>query len=87
MDDEARLSRRESLVKLGGLLAGAAAVTGIEIADSAGATDAAFGGSGPAGVASGAVACVLAPEQTEGPYYLDDQKVRRNITEGSRGRR
>ncbi len=85
MEDEARLSRRESLLKLGGLLAGAAVVTGIEIADSAGATDDAAAGSGPAGVASGAVTCVLAPEQTEGPYYLDDQKVRRNITEGKPG--
>jgi hypothetical protein len=85
MEHEARLSRRESLLKLGGLLAGAAAVTGIEIADSAGATDAASGGAGPAGVASGAVTCVLAPEQTEGPYYLDDQKVRRTITEGKPG--
>jgi protocatechuate 3,4-dioxygenase beta subunit len=28
---------------------------------------------------------VLAPEQTEGPYYLDDHKVRRNITEGRPG--
>ncbi len=40
---------------------------------------------GPAGVASGLVSCVLAPEQTEGPYYLDDHKVRRNITEGKPG--
>ena len=42
-------------------------------------------GAGPAGVASGLVTCVLAPESTEGPYFLDDQKVRRNITEGKPG--
>jgi protocatechuate 3,4-dioxygenase beta subunit len=42
-------------------------------------------GAGPAGVASGVVSCVLAPEQTEGPYYLDGEKVRRNITEGRPG--
>ena len=29
--------------------------------------------------------CVLAPEQTEGPYYIPDEKIRRNITEGRRG--
>jgi protocatechuate 3,4-dioxygenase beta subunit len=41
---------------------------------------------GPAAVASGAVSCVLAPEQTEGPYYIPNEKVRRNITEGRPGR-
>lgn len=77
MSDDTRISRRASLVKLGGLLAGAAAVGGWRIADEAGA--------GPAGVASGLVTCVLAPEQTEGPFHLDDQKLRRNITEGKPG--
>ena len=71
------MSRRDSLLKLGGLLAGATAVGGWKIAEEAGA--------GPAAVSSGPVACVLAPEQTEGPYYLDDHKVRRNITDGKRG--
>jgi protocatechuate 3,4-dioxygenase beta subunit len=42
-------------------------------------------GAGPAGVASGAVTCVLTPEQTEGPYYIPGERVRRNITEGKRG--
>ncbi len=46
---------------------------------------AAAGGSGPAGVASGAVGCVLTPEQTEGPYYIAGEKVRRDITEGHAG--
>jgi protocatechuate 3,4-dioxygenase beta subunit len=32
-----------------------------------------------------AVSCVLTPEQTEGPYYLDAAKLRRNITEGRPG--
>ena len=74
MDDDTRISRRDSFLKLGGLLAGATAVGGWKVAEDAGA--------GPAGVASGLVACVLAPEQTEGPYYLDDQKLRRDITDG-----
>jgi protocatechuate 3,4-dioxygenase beta subunit len=77
MTDADRLSRRASLVKLGGLLAGATAVGGWKIAEEAGA--------GPAAVASGLVSCVLAPEQTEGPYYLDDHRIRRNITEGRPG--
>ncbi|MGH3111205.1 MAG: dioxygenase, partial [Gaiellaceae bacterium] len=76
MDDE-RISRRDSLLKLGGLLAGATALGGWKVAEEAGA--------GPAGVASGEISCVLAPESTEGPFYLDDARVRRNITEGRPG--
>jgi protocatechuate 3,4-dioxygenase beta subunit len=75
--DEPRLSRRESLVKLGGLLAGAGALAGWRVADEA--------AGGPAAVSSGLVTCVLSPESTEGPFYLDDQKLRRNITEGKPG--
>jgi protocatechuate 3,4-dioxygenase beta subunit len=72
-----RLTRRASLLKLGGLLAGALGVAGWRIRDSEGA--------GPAGVASGAVSCVLTPEQTEGPYYIPREKLRRRITEGRPG--
>jgi protocatechuate 3,4-dioxygenase beta subunit len=75
--DDSRLTRRTSLVKLGGLIAGALAAGGWKVRPSDGA--------GPAAVASGAVSCVLAPEQTEGPYYIDGEKVRRNITEGRAG--
>ncbi|MEU4038449.1 intradiol ring-cleavage dioxygenase [Streptomyces collinus] len=32
-----------------------------------------------------AAACVLTPEQTEGPYYLDLERVRKDITEGKAG--
>jgi protocatechuate 3,4-dioxygenase beta subunit len=75
--DEKRISRRASLGALGGLVAGAAGLAGLRSAEDAGA--------GPAGVASGLVSCVLAPEQTEGPYYVDDAAVRRNVTEGRPG--
>jgi protocatechuate 3,4-dioxygenase beta subunit len=34
-----------------------------------------------------AASCVLTPELTEGPYYLDLEKIRRNITEGHAGLR
>lgn len=70
---EKRLTRRSSLVALGGIAAAAAGWR----------TDEA--GAGPAAVASGAVACVLTPEMTEGPYYVPDEAVRRNITEGLPG--
>ena len=85
MADGARISRSETLAQLGGFLAGAVATAGLKAADSIAATDGETRGEGPAGVASGAVTCVLAPEQTEGPFYLDDAKVRRNITEEKTG--
>ncbi len=76
-----RLTRRESLAKAGGL---AALLTagGWKLASGEDDADAAVG---PAAVASGAVTCVLAPEQTEGPYYVSGAKVRRTITEGRPG--
>ncbi len=67
------LTRRNTLLRLAGLIG---AGLGIEAWKA---------GEGPAGVASGAVRCVLTPEQTEGPYYIANEKVRRNITEGKRG--
>jgi protocatechuate 3,4-dioxygenase beta subunit len=72
--DDAKLTRRGSLSGMAGLLLGLA---GWKAADSEGA--------GPAAVASGAVACVLTPEQTDGPYYIPGEKYRRDITEGRPG--
>ncbi|HEY6069235.1 MAG TPA: intradiol ring-cleavage dioxygenase [Gaiellaceae bacterium] len=74
---DGRLTRRGSLLKLGGLLGTALAGGAWKASESDGA--------GPAGVASGAVSCVLTPEQTEGPYYIGGEKLRRNITEGRPG--
>ena len=68
-----KLTRRGSILGLGGFLLG---VLGWKAAEA---------GAGPAGVASGTVSCVLAPEQTEGPYYIAGEKLRRNITEGRPG--
>jgi protocatechuate 3,4-dioxygenase beta subunit len=65
------------LLRAGGLLAGALGVGSWKAATSDGA--------GPAAVASGEITCVLMPEQTEGPYYIDGEKLRRNITEGRPG--
>jgi hypothetical protein len=64
-----RYGRRASLVKAGGL---AIAVLGANaLPATAGASD--------------AVSCVLAPELTEGPFYLPNERVRRDITEGMPG--
>jgi protocatechuate 3,4-dioxygenase beta subunit len=75
--DKVRLTRRKSLLGLGGLFAAALG------AGAAKATD----GGGPAGVASGQVKCVLTPEMTEGPYYISGEKLRRDITERKPGTR
>jgi len=71
------VTRRGSLVRLAALVGGALGAG----AWKAGTAE----GGGPAAVASGAVKCVLTPEQTEGPYYIPNEKLRRNITEGRPG--
>ncbi|HYY04439.1 MAG TPA: intradiol ring-cleavage dioxygenase [Gaiellaceae bacterium] len=75
---EPGLTRRGSLVRLGGLAAALFGAGGWRLEEEA-------EGGGPAAVASGAVRCVLTPEQTEGPYYIANERVRRNITEGRPG--
>jgi protocatechuate 3,4-dioxygenase beta subunit len=77
MNDQG-LTRRESLLRLGGLAAGAlgaGAILGDEVA----------AGDGPRAVAAGLVACVLSPEMTAGPFALDGDKLRRDIREGKPG--
>jgi protocatechuate 3,4-dioxygenase beta subunit len=74
--DGDRISRRGALSKLGGLAA-------VAFGASMWKSDAE--GAGPEAVATGLVTCVLTPEQTEGPYYVSGEKVRRNITEGRPG--
>jgi protocatechuate 3,4-dioxygenase beta subunit len=76
--NDRRITRRGALFGLGGLFA--AAASGAWKSDALGSSE------GPAGVASGEVTCVLAPEQTEGPYYVSNARVRRNISEGRAGR-
>jgi protocatechuate 3,4-dioxygenase beta subunit len=75
--EERRISRKASLASLGGLVAGAVGLGGWKSVEEAGA--------GPAAVEAGLVACVLASEQTEGPYYVDDAQNRRNVTDGRPG--
>ena len=83
--DETRRTRRDSLLELGGIAAAALGAGGVLAALDG--EDAEAASSGPAAVASGLVTCVLTPEMTEGPYYLDGDKVRRDIREGRPGTR
>src|SRR3954463_11182917 len=73
-----RLTRRESLLRFAGI---AAAVGGVAAWKHDEEADAA----GPLAVSTGVVACVLSPELTECPYYVDGEKPRRDITEGKPG--
>jgi protocatechuate 3,4-dioxygenase beta subunit len=73
--DDLRLTRRGSLA---GAFAGVLALTGLKARES-------HASGGSAALASGAVACVLTPELTEGPYYIAGERVRRNITDGRPG--
>ena len=77
-NESKRITRRESLLRFAGVAAavgGGAAWKLDEDADAA----------GPLAVSTGVVACVLTPELTEGPYYVDGAKLRRDITEGKAG--
>ncbi len=83
--DETTLTRRDSLLGLGGIAAAALGAGGVLAALDG--DDAEAAASGPAAVTSGLVTCVLTPEMTEGPYYLDGDKLRRDIREGRPGTR
>jgi protocatechuate 3,4-dioxygenase beta subunit len=76
-----RVTRRATLLKLGGAVAtlGAGAWQARSLVEPEDAS------AGPAAVASGLVSCVLTPEQTEGPYFLEGDRIRRNVTEGRKG--
>jgi protocatechuate 3,4-dioxygenase beta subunit len=69
------LRRRDAIVLAGAGLGGAlVSRTAVAAARSA-----------LSGESSAAPTCVLAPEMTEGPYWIDTSLTRRDITEGHRG--
>ncbi|WP_079161156.1 intradiol ring-cleavage dioxygenase [Streptomyces fodineus] len=76
-DVPAGATRRSVIATLGGATLGVAAL-GLAATQATAATE-------HQAAARPAAACVLTPEQTEGPYYLDLETVRRNITEGKAG--
>ena len=82
--EETTLTRRGSLLGIGGIAAAALGAGGVLAALD---DDAEAAAGGPAAVASGLVTCVLTPEMTQGPYYLDGDRVRRDIREGRPGTR
>jgi protocatechuate 3,4-dioxygenase beta subunit len=84
-EDEGAISRRGALVRIGGLAATAIGAGPWGVRSLSDVPEAEAAGTGPAAVASGLVTCVLTPEMTEGPYYVEGDKVRRNITEGKAG--
>jgi protocatechuate 3,4-dioxygenase beta subunit len=71
-------TRRTTLAKLGSVVLAAAGGRAL-LVDEASA--------GNRAVETGAVACVLTPELTEGPYYIAGEKLRRDIREGHPGAR
>jgi protocatechuate 3,4-dioxygenase beta subunit len=77
MQFEENVTRRGSLARLGSLVVAATGGTAL-VSDARGAT-------GNRAIESGAVACVLTPELTEGPYYIAGEKLRRDIREGHPG--
>jgi protocatechuate 3,4-dioxygenase beta subunit len=76
------LTRRRTIARLGGLVAASLGAAGLEAALSDPSRAA---GTGPAAVSAGLVRCVLTPEQTEGPFYVEGEKLRRDIREGKPG--
>lgn len=86
-----RVSRRRALTILAGASLGAVAAACSRSSDSPGGS-AATGGA-PAGgstptppaAAAGQADCVLTPEMSEGPFYLDLNMIRKDITEGRPG--
>ena len=82
LSDGVPLNRRKALAWLGGL--GLAAVVPGCADDDPAATPATTATTATA-TAQGTADCVLMPELTEGPYYLDLDLVRRDITEGRAG--
>lgn len=77
--EQAGLTRRGALRRLGG--------AGLGVAGLGGLGGLAVGSAGDPSEQAYAASCTLTPELTEGPYFLDLRKVRANISEGKPGLR
>src|SRR5512132_2954940 len=87
-DRRALLSRRQAMGLFAGLGAGVVAAAcggGSSSKDASSSTSKRTTSAGASGTTASGTACVLTPEVTEGPYYLDLDKVRSDITEGKDG--
>src|SRR5438067_2308343 len=81
-------SRRQAMGLFAGLGAGVIAVAcggGSSSKSASSSTTTRTTSAGASGTTASTAACVLTPEVTEGPYYLDLDKVRSDITEGKEG--
>ena len=88
MHPDTRIDRRAALGLLGGVgaLAVLSACGSSSKARSTSSTSAASATTATTGTTDATqVGCVLTPELTEGPFYLDLNKVRSDITEGRDG--
>lgn len=81
---ETTIDRRKVLV-LGGAAAGAAGLALTGCGSSDGSAPAASSSSATGSTSSGSGQCVLMSSVTEGPYYLDNALVRKDITDGKEG--
>jgi protocatechuate 3,4-dioxygenase beta subunit len=82
--EKGHVSRREALRWLGAAgFAGIAAACTTSSGDAPGSG--ATAGSAATGGTTASPACVLSPEMTEGPYYIDGEAVRSDVTEGKPG--
>lgn len=73
----AELNRRRVLAGVAGAAIAPLAVGGAVLAQADSST--------PASESAALSSCLLSPEMTEGPYYLDDMLVRQDITDGKAG--
>ncbi|WP_239333967.1 intradiol ring-cleavage dioxygenase [Frankia sp. CiP3] len=77
---------RRKLFALGGVTVGGVALAGCKITSLPGGTSPGGGTTAtPSATTSAASTCVLTSEVTEGPYWLDNSLVRKDITEGKSG--
>lgn len=81
-DGASGVTRRSSLLGLGGLAAAVLGADGWMRHEAAAATSTS---SGPAAVASGLATCVLSPEQTDGPFFTENDRIRRDVRDGRPG--
>jgi protocatechuate 3,4-dioxygenase beta subunit len=82
------LSRRQAVGLFAGLGAGVVAAAcsgGSSSKDASSSASTRASSAGASGTTASSAACVLTPEATEGPFYLDLDKVRSDITEGREG--
>jgi protocatechuate 3,4-dioxygenase beta subunit len=75
--NETAIATRRTVLKAGAAAIGMGVVGLGGVAKAQGATSAT--------PAASPIACVLTPEMTEGPYYVEDILIRKDITEGTAG--